>query len=394
MFFSPAPDIRNWKRMQKVHFGKQDWIVLKCDGTRAVLLECSGAVFPGLKSPVLEWKYSALRGLLHNELTDLFVNPGDLKYLRPSRHQADDGSFVEDVVFLLSKEEVENYLPLESDRALHNQSWYTRTCGFGVTGRRNLIVEPEGTIDSGGEMFAIVQERTYNINVRVAIEVGASASQDAERCLTNVLSGPFAPNVTEADRRLFSLVANLADAAEVERAILAGGNVDLTLDNKATLLAAAALFKRTDIARVLLKHGADPNLPGPDDKAPLYLATFHGLEDMVDMLIAAGANPNALDSAGLSPIYVAAQNGHLSILKKLITAGANTSFATPRGFTTLMNAADEGHKDCVEYLLDNGADAQAVSQNGQTAAQVARESGHYQVAELIESRCGGNRYWL
>lgn len=380
--------------MQTVRFGKRDWIVLDCEGTRAVLLECSGSVYPGLKTSVREWKYSAARAALHNALTDVYVDHNALKYMRPLKHDTDGGSNVEDIIFLLSKEEVERYLPRESERALHDQSWYTRSCEYGTMGRRSLIVEPEGTIDSGGEMFAAMQERMYSINVRPAIVVEASPSHEAERCLSEVLSGPFAANMTEADKHLFSLVINSAGAAEIEKAILDGGNVDFVPEGRATLLYLAGHYERLDIARALLKHGADPNLPGPDDKPPLYLAAFHGSDGLVDALLAAGADPNALDSAGISPIYVAAQNGYLPVLRKLVAAGANVNFATPRGFTALMNAADEGHADCVKYLLECGADVQAVSRNGQTAAAVARESGHYQIADLLHSLFDSDRYWF
>ncbi|MGL4668265.1 MAG: ankyrin repeat domain-containing protein [Saezia sp.] len=47
--------------------------------------------------------------------------------------------------------------------------------------------------------------------------------------------------------------------------------------------------KQQEIVRLLLKHGANPNMTDKYGKTPLYLAREKGYKEMVDMLLVAGA---------------------------------------------------------------------------------------------------------
>jgi len=61
-----------------------------------------------------------------------------------------------------------------------------------------------------------------------------------------------------------------------------------------TPLTAAAQFGRVDVARLLLAHGADPNLRdgGGQYLTPLATAAMHGQLEVCRVLLAAGADPN------------------------------------------------------------------------------------------------------
>ncbi|XP_040891512.1 cyclin-dependent kinase 4 inhibitor B [Toxotes jaculatrix] len=67
----------------------------------------------------------------------------------------------------------------------------------------------------------------------------------------------------------------------------------------------------TPVAEVLLKHGADPNLPDKNTGAtPLHDAAMTGFLDTVRLLVACGANPQATDNTNCRPIDLARKNGH------------------------------------------------------------------------------------
>ena len=66
-------------------------------------------------------------------------------------------------------------------------------------------------------------------------------------------------------------------------------------------LARAARHRNSEVAKLLIEFGADPNLPGPDSAHgdALYIATEHWDHATMELLLSAGANPNAeVDSSG------------------------------------------------------------------------------------------------
>ena len=115
-----------------------------------------------------------------------------------------------------------------------------------------------------------------------------------------------------------------------------------------------------------------------------YPATNNDSE-IVRMLLEAGADPNAICYNGLFPLYVAAETGNLDVIKVLISHGAEVNKTTPKGCTPILNAAEEGELETVQYLLDNGADPYIRNRAGQTAIDAAIEKGQTQAAQIMKS---------
>jgi Ankyrin repeats (3 copies) len=59
------------------------------------------------------------------------------------------------------------------------------------------------------------------------------------------------------------------------------------------------------VARLLIAHGADPNIPGSNDFAPLHYASFSGRIEIVQLLIEHGANVEVKNFFGETPLDVA-----------------------------------------------------------------------------------------
>jgi ankyrin repeat protein len=137
---------------------------------------------------------------------------------------------------------------------------------------------------------------------------------------------------------------------------------------------------------VLLKQGADIDLPDPDDVSPLNVAIMNANWDLAKKLVDAGADVNQWDIYGETPLYVAIgmstriDGGHASIdapnqtkgndvIRMLLEHGANPNiqlFFRPanvrgstntRGSTPLIRAANNGELELVKLLLEHGADA-------------------------------------
>jgi len=137
---------------------------------------------------------------------------------------------------------------------------------------------------------------------------------------------------------------------------------------------------------VLLKNGADIDLPDPDGVSPLNLAVMNANWDLAKQLIDAGADVDQWDIYGEAPLFSAiglyskVDGGHASIdprnqakgidiVRSLLEHGADPNmqlFFRPagvrgstntRGSTPLIRAANTGDLGLVQLLLEHGADA-------------------------------------
>jgi ankyrin repeat protein len=164
----------------------------------------------------------------------------------------------------------------------------------------------------------------------------------------------------------------------------------------------AAAVGHMDIVRLLLDHGADPNLPeeqvAPKGKA-LYSAVYHGHYEIAKLLLERGAFPNPpVESSGdalwvsrewrpnkrmeelllsygakptpgyidgdpasgehwlrITPLHEAARKGDLTAVKTLLAAGADVTARDEHlRSTPLAWAAKFGQLEIVKFLLERG----------------------------------------
>ena len=172
-----------------------------------------------------------------------------------------------------------------------------------------------------------------------------------------------------------------------------------------------------ETARVLLRHGADPNTSFisddlPDNPLPcLYAAT--GLNNnpaLASVLLEAGANPNDTESlyhstehpdlacmklllrygakpAGKNAVKHMLDREDTEGLRILLAAGADPNEGNERDETALHWAVWRGRSPAiVSALLDHHADVNAQRKDGRTAYAMAVMSGQTEIAALLEAR--------
>ena len=71
------------------------------------------------------------------------------------------------------------------------------------------------------------------------------------------------------------------------------------------------------VARLLIAHGADPNIPDVDGYTPLHNASMRGLIEIVRLLIELGANLEVKDKQGRTPLGLATRHKHEETVKLL-----------------------------------------------------------------------------
>ncbi|KAJ5816443.1 hypothetical protein N7447_008676 [Penicillium robsamsonii] len=125
-------------------------------------------------------------------------------------------------------------------------------------------------------------------------------------------------------------------------------------------------------SRLLLKNGADPNGNIQQMKISLVaIAAHEGFDDIVKLLIKFGANIEIPDHAGLRPIHWATKNNHPDTVRLLLSHGAEID---PRGsddLTPFLSAVSNNQVQMAEFLIKEGANVHARGQFDRTAMMLS-----------------------
>ncbi|KAK3357803.1 ankyrin repeat and SOCS box protein 7 [Lasiosphaeria hispida] len=145
------------------------------------------------------------------------------------------------------------------------------------------------------------------------------------------------------------------------------------------------------IVKLLLAHGADPNVAQDHDWAPLQVAAALGDIESVEALVDSGANVDggpSVDQQGMaSPLQVAVGSNNLEAAKALYKRGADLGRKTQGGLTALLVAVAGGCLEAVEWLLEEGASSRGVCEHTQqTAFDLAAGKSKPEIAELLVER--------
>jgi ankyrin repeat protein len=188
-----------------------------------------------------------------------------------------------------------------------------------------------------------------------------------------------------------------------------------------------------ELGKMLLDHGADPNVANADGLVPLYAAIDMqwapvswvpnaitaqekvGYLDLMKALLEKGANPNArlgrklwfrptshdqiwIGTAGSTAFWRAALATDVAAMKLLVEHGADPKIATMEETTPLMVAAGVGWAanftqnapgswmDAVRYCLELGLDVNAKDLFGYTAMHGAAYRGDNDMVKLLADR--------
>src|SRR5499433_2324178 len=116
-----------------------------------------------------------------------------------------------------------------------------------------------------------------------------------------------------------------------------------------------AMHRKSNVMKMLLEMGADPNATGTGGTTPLADAALKGDLDGVRLLLAHGARPNAISQDGTQPIHDAALGDNAEVIRELVRQGANVNARTRDEVQTPLHmAAAMGKMRAVEALVALG----------------------------------------
>jgi ankyrin repeat protein len=145
-----------------------------------------------------------------------------------------------------------------------------------------------------------------------------------------------------------------------------------------------------DVARVqkALKEGADPDnqVEREGDTLLIDVCMRHSSHsyEIAKLLLEHGANPNLKDDDGGTALMYATRDrsGKLPLL--LLQHGADLNLKDNGGNTALFHAVELGNDKTIQLLLQSGAKIGDVNSSGRTALDLAKRYNHKKVAELLE----------
>ena len=117
-------------------------------------------------------------------------------------------------------------------------------------------------------------------------------------------------------------------------------------------LGLACFFGHLGTAQYLINAGARVNSPSQNKMkvAPLHSATAGSHTELVKLLLEHGADPNALQEGGFTPLHAAAQNGDVETIRTLLFYGADADAKSDEGRTPLDYAMKNKRTNAISLL--------------------------------------------
>ena len=160
-----------------------------------------------------------------------------------------------------------------------------------------------------------------------------------------------------------------------------GADMEIRSNRGETALYMASSRGCVDIVRQLISHRTDPNAEfetfdiykGVVKSTPLHGASYIGNTQVARILLEHGANPNAPDNSGATALHTASFSGKVAVVELLLEYGAHSDVRDKLGWTPLHEAAFNLHLQVVVALLNHGADPHAQANDRTTPIQLANK---------------------
>ncbi|HLJ49807.1 MAG TPA: ankyrin repeat domain-containing protein [Bryobacteraceae bacterium] len=203
-----------------------------------------------------------------------------------------------------------------------------------------------------------------------------------KQCLSLALACALAVAGTVGDaakRATDSLFSALREgnAAAVRSAIAAGANTNAKDKEGTPVLMLAAILSDVATMRLLLDHGADPNVPNAAGATALFYAAADA--EKATLLISRGAKVDVQSGPGATPLLIASSaEGNAALVRLMLAKGARVNvpdrihgipalLSGGGGTYPIIAAARLQNSETLRVLLAAGADPNAKDANGATA---------------------------
>ena len=162
---------------------------------------------------------------------------------------------------------------------------------------------------------------------------------------------------------------------------------DLLLASKFELdiFEATAAGKTDRVSEILKRDPKAANRSSSDGFTPLHFAAFFDRPDIARDLIRHGADVRAVaqNAMKVTPLHSAAAAHSREIVRLLLDEGAPPDARQQGCWTALHEAAQAGDQEMVKDLLEHGAGPLARNDEGKSPADLAQAKGQKEVLKLL-----------
>jgi uncharacterized protein len=199
------------------------------------------------------------------------------------------------------------------------------------------------------------------------------------------------PATPRLDRQLIE-AAGRGAAGDVRALLRRGASVEVRDDRGRTALTTAAYANDLDVARILVRAGADVNAKDATEQSPYLIATSEVGDDpaLLELMLAGGADVDDKDRFFGTGLIRAAERGHARIVRRLLRAGIGVDHVNRLGWTALLEAIVLGdgrkrHVETVRALVAGGADVNLPDGDGVTPLAHAQQRGYVAIARILRA---------
>ncbi|XP_072554919.1 ankyrin repeat domain-containing protein 6-like isoform X2 [Paramormyrops kingsleyae] len=189
--------------------------------------------------------------------------------------------------------------------------------------------------------------------------------------------------VTKYGRSPLHLASHKGHTEVVRILLQAGCDPDIEDDGGQTALHRAAVVGNTVIIKALIQDGCSLDRQDKDGNAALHEASWHGFSESVKLLVRGGANVHAKNRGGNTALHLACQNGRAKTFQVLLLGGARPDVKNNIGDMCLHVAVRYNHVAVVKDLLGAFMSVDEQNQVGDTALHIAASLNHRKVARLL-----------
>ncbi len=173
------------------------------------------------------------------------------------------------------------------------------------------------------------------------------------------------------------------DMRDIEILLRAGLSPNFKTKSGDSFLYQTLAFGNTELAGVLLKHGADANSADADGVTPLMLAVGNESSELVHELLKQSANVNAVDKTGETALFGAVRAGNLQIVTDLVNAGVDGNVKDISGKNALFYAVEADQHAMVKVFVEKGFELDGFDDNRMTPLMHAAKGGYHDIVKTL-----------